>query len=439
MQKFFSTTLVSKFIKYLLMVTPLPICSYLSDTDTMVEGGYYVYQEKVYKCTKTGLFRGSYKTFNGPLCCSNTVYCGGHYVDELDGNKLKPLTVTDKHIAFSGSRMAEYQVVNLIEEGVPLHGMTEYFVSTRTDYDSDTHKKLGDYLRFLNSQYGLNLMPLYNCFSEYYVKGVDLSKGVLLEDDVTDYKTALVPVKFNRKYTVALNSSSTVFIKPVLYDGKLIRDYKNTDKYICDNGQLGIRKFNFLRYNFPVTIDVSNTDSELQPLEKNLYLAIQMPMSVKPPIVVIEGEYGANGNLKIYDESMFRCSSNKFVDNILTSELSLLNMPTTLVRSMDNVPFSDKLISYLLMHTIDPREIIDENVKRVTDKFGYKAGYEGSWGPEIRGKLFDSYMMLSKNRDELNYTDILGYVDADIERALSRGWLTYSESKKMKTITAEVK
>jgi hypothetical protein len=74
MQSFFTTTSVSKFIKYLLMTTPLPTCSFLNDCDIMVEGNFYIYRGNVYKCTRTGIFKGSHKYTEGHLCCAETVY-----------------------------------------------------------------------------------------------------------------------------------------------------------------------------------------------------------------------------------------------------------------------------------------------------------------------------------------------------------------------------
>jgi hypothetical protein len=397
----------------------------------MVEGGYYVYQEKVYKCTRTGLFKGSYKTYKSPLCCSDTVFCG-------DDIRCGMIIDNDEYLEFGGSRIAEYEVINLIEEGVPIHGLTESFISTRTDYDSLTHQKLGDYLRFLHSQYGLNLMPLYNCFSEYYVQGVDLTSGRLIETNVDGYRTTLVPIKFNRQYTVAMNSDFPVYMMPVLYDGKLIRRAENTNKFLCEDGSNVITKVGAFRYKQPVVIDVSNTNKELQPYEKNLYLAIQFPKTVNTPITVIEGDFSANNGIHIYDECMFKKSSDKFINNIFVSNLSLLNMPTGIGKNVNSVPFSDKLVAYLLRHTIDMRSELSEDVEYVTNAFGYSYGFEGSWEPELRGKLFDGYMLLKDTRNELNYNDILGYVDRDIENALSHGWLKYNSSKKLNKINSVV-
>ena len=75
------------------------------------------------------------------------------------------------------------------------------------------------------------------------------------------------------------------------------------------------------------------------------------------------------------------------------------------------------------------REELSENISRVTNEFGYKVGYEGSWDTHIRGKLFDAYVQLQKDKsDILNFEDILGYIDKDLEDALNKGYLKYGTS-----------
>ena len=85
-------------------------------------------------------------------------------------------------------------------------GLTESFLSTSGQYDMDTHRKLGDYLRLLRSVYGLDLMPLYNCFNNYFVDNVDLSSGNLSSNGNSHYRVTLVPIKFNKDYTITMNS-----------------------------------------------------------------------------------------------------------------------------------------------------------------------------------------------------------------------------------------
>lgn len=412
MQKFHTTTLTSKFIKYLLLKTPLPIYSFIEEGGVMVENNYYIYHGRVYRCKRTGVFMGSYKYPTGQLCCSEVVYCS---------NSLK---VTDSYdCVYYGKRLAEYDIVDLYEEGVPISGVTEDFMSTRGFYDADTHKKLGDYLRFLRSTYDLDLMSLYNCFCNLYVDNIDLSSNRLEERKNTKYKVTLVPAKFNRTYTIAMNSDSPIYIKPVLYDGKLIRD--SNGKFVYDNKYTSIKKLGYTTFTQPFNLSIGNTDPEAQALEKRLFLAIQIPVTISTPIVVLEGEFKNHNSVQVYDNKIFTSTIEPYVNKVLTSKASLLNLPPTSVQLDTSPTFSDRLIEYLVRHTIDCREPLSENIIRVTDAFGHKVGYEGSWSTELRGKIFSAYMELQNIKQEFYFEDILGYIDKDIEDALNKEVLKY--------------
>jgi hypothetical protein len=92
-----------------------------------------------------------------------------------------------------------------------------------TIYDSYTHEYLGDYLRFQRDFANINLMPLYNCFSNRACPNLDLSFQVGTPGNTynvkfkTDqsfetalYKYYMVPVKFFKNYTIAIDSESSV-------------------------------------------------------------------------------------------------------------------------------------------------------------------------------------------------------------------------------------
>ena len=52
-QKFFTNTIESKFIKYLLSKTPLPLYPTISDGDYMVKDCIYIYRTSIIKCKKS--------------------------------------------------------------------------------------------------------------------------------------------------------------------------------------------------------------------------------------------------------------------------------------------------------------------------------------------------------------------------------------------------
>ena len=418
MQEFFKSTIISIFIKYLLMVTPLPNVSYLSDYDVMVEDNLYLHHNTIYKCTKTGIFNGSDIEYKNHLYCNETVYCNEN------------LKCTDDVIPYGGKRLAEYEVIDTYLEGQDIIGLTELFTSTTAYYDTQTHIKLGDYLRLLRSIYGLDLMSLYNCYANYFVDNIDISGGKLAEGNNPYYKVTLIPVKFNHTYTITLSTSSSAFLKPVIYDGRLIKD-PSTSTFIYDNIYTSITKLSAQSLNNPIYINIANTDPKAQALEKHLYLAIQIPKNNNTPITVLEGEFRNYYKLSDYDAKIFNYSTEPDLNKLFISKSSLLKRQKSLTLDTRVEPFSERLIEYLVGHTIDVREELSENVKYVTDIFGFKYGYEGSWEPALRAKLFDSYMRLKEKKTNMNFEDILGYVDKDMEEALTKGYMKYGRRERI--------
>lgn len=89
--------------------------------------------------------------------------------------------------------------------------MTTKLLINSSVYDSYTHNYLGNYLRFVRDYKGINLMPLYNCFSNEVP--TELYTSAKINDNyILDINTAnnnyvyyVVPVKFNEEYTIAID------------------------------------------------------------------------------------------------------------------------------------------------------------------------------------------------------------------------------------------
>ena len=184
-----------------------------------------------------------------------------------------------------------------------------------------------------------------------------------------------------------------------------------------------IHKYGKLKYSSPVRIRVENTEEYSQSLERYLYLAIQFPAGTSTRITVIEGDVKSYNYPIIYDNSAYSKLTEKELNNIFRSASSLLDPSEYGILDSVSVPFANRLVEYLIQHTIDRREMITENVEEVMDKFNYPHSGSPMWSKELRGKLFESYMKLEETYSNLNFKDILGYVDKDIEDALNRGYL----------------
>ena len=119
-QKFFEVNNQSNFIKNLLKNTSIPLTNSVREGDYIVNGFVYLFKSYLLKCTKSG-FLGSTAEYS----------------------------LVRRHFRF----------------GKTYIGNSEIFESNNLAYDSDTHKMLGNYLRFYRDIFECDLMPFYNCFN----------------------------------------------------------------------------------------------------------------------------------------------------------------------------------------------------------------------------------------------------------------------------------
>lgn len=479
MQEFFKNTIESKYIKYLLSYTPLPIFPTISSDDTMIEGCIYIYKDKILRCKKTGRFIGinannfteDHLYVNEYIYSTDDDYVLAHYNTETkkyeiylpDEGKLggpyfgstEPgiggLTVTDDIVKYYFRPVAQYEILDDFSFGQSVPNVTQRFISNVSYYDPQTHRFLGEYLRCLKDIYGLNLMPLYNCFDYDSTDKISLTREGVVEQEPLKSKVLLIPIKFNKTYTIAIDCDFPVYMKSVFYDGVLLKDSEGDS--FTNLLQETTKVYNNLRFNNPITYSITNdteiqmdltnittpeqeeqlrleleeqkkvTDRTLQEYEKYLYLAIQLPKTNSSSIVVIEGDFSNVAyNYVASAEGIDKLSDNQ-LSNIFKSNLSLLDSNTG-----TQIPYADKLIAYLLQYTIDCREEIDDNVANIETKIGYNPPladfYKGIWDNDLRYVLYSKYMNL-QDIDYIDKVDILGFVDRDIENAVWKGLIHY--------------
>lgn len=315
-------------------------------------------------------------------------------------------------------------------------------------YDSYTHNYLGDYLRFYRDYTNINLMPLYNCFSEASVSNLSIydNTGTLLlqsDENSTVYMINVIPFK---EYTIFMECEETVEFICGYYSNNQSIDVNSlelgegnnitfpySDTYLKKNSV----KFNkpFLYSNLK-NIQIGNAD-KLYPERKNLKLFIKIPKNIKSSVVILEGDYTKGSELHFDNNDLDL--SNLITSYKYTSDdegkISKKNIQDTeatyntrsqlaLINSGINHPFSDKLVGYLMENTITPRDTIDNNIIRVQHKLVGrnikdskldKVSIEGIWDNSIRNVLYGA----AKKKNLLNTKyDILGYVDKDIEEEI---------------------
>jgi hypothetical protein len=332
--------------------------------------------------------------------------------------------------------------------GNKILGFTKTLKNPTTLYNYQTHEYLGDYLRFLRDYEGINLMSMYNCFSDRLCNNVNIRltwedsnknavKTATFNAYDTKYKIYMLPAKLFADYTIALDCyqgiemfcglytetldtsdkaknlmkqtymkvSKNIFSQPILYD-KLNVKYWNWQNE---------NTFNPEKIPHSLLADITKfTRAELAILEDNLKLFIKVPATNTSSIAVLEGNY-INFNDAIYmpnDKDGWQYKKNSTVTNFETkktykysslpdinsrkfkpiSKLQLLSLNTGI-----SYPFADRLIEYLVLNVIIPTDRTPDNIKRlqkVMEDCGHNFQINGVWEPKMQMILYD-YLMNS--------------------------------------------
>ena len=346
--------------------------------------------------------------------------------------------------------------------------ITTNYISNKMYYDSDLHEQLGWYLRAYRDFYQIDLVPLYNCFSNRYitafglpvqpnVEGVDAALNPINVDTVPydeNYKIIAFPILFDTKYTIKFydNIQDQVKCQPVYFTGDVPLGAvegevdSKTGKY-----KIPIHSLKYKNGVFEVTINSTDakrfkmissstdpeavTDPDALLKQRLLYLFVQFPASATKPIVVLE--------------------QAKFTQPLHNQ---LLSLP-------DNrqVAFTDTLLEYLTGNVITPVDPIHKNIHRIqavvqSSHFynKYKVGGPLAVGADIPNYkytpgLFDeglhriiykalfNYGTPVTDGDQVIYPageepipNFLGYVDKNVEPILLALWANIKKSEEKK-------
>jgi hypothetical protein len=289
-------------------------------------------------------------------------------------------------------------------------------------YDSECHKYLGDYLRFIRDYKGINLMSMYNCFdNELFIDN--------------KYKYIIIPVKYNTNYTIAFDCKNYSYI--LTYSN-------NLESIQNDFKESSIEKTYITSYFLkPFVIKTDKGKDEELSLNKykkaayreNEYnLVIRTKLNSSNLITVLEGDYTkskkyfypiqANYDKKLDDKSYSKVDIN----NLVTNNIQLLN-PSLKIKNK-SYPFADRLIEYLTDMCIIPGDRISKNIIEAKYKVYERYGSNGDikQNRSTLGVLNDSFTNIDRLRfldafsqSKLYYKntfDLLGYVDKEIEECL---------------------
>lgn len=287
-------------------------------------------------------------------------------------------------------------------------------------YDSHTHEYLGEYLRFIRDYKKVNLMSLYNCFSNHLVSSLYVKiKEQTTTDPVEEFKTEdkkykiyCFPVKFFQKYTISLSSIEPIEIICGFYTKSFLDSTKPSSKFnISEKTHIKTIKTSFSK---PFIYDKLDNeifkDKELLEHEKDLKMFIKVSLYNNTSIVVLEGVY-LNTNCKTfnnktskwentsmivnYNKPLIDKNKNKvesktypqeftsydsntgrnhtvyqyYVTDQPNNELNNIQYTSSLqlleVNSNTSFPFSNRLLEYLINNPIDKSEVISDNIQRL--------------------------------------------------------------------------
>jgi hypothetical protein len=409
MHKFGSTGILTGYIKQLLASFELPMVR-LYTTDHME------YREnKISQHILTHNER--YDVVESQLSVSEEDSGINYIVPYLRDNKLQVYVdgIWKEAGLFTKSPSATYY-----SRGQHLLNKTKKLQIRDNVYDYYTHEYLGDYLRFLRDYDNMNLMPLYNCFSNHLCEVLEytFSNSVdrFVTFDIADekYKIYMIPVKLFKQYTIAMDTDSAIEICCGVYNSNLVTagDFGKlpSKTYLKKNSCQFSYPFlydNLLTSVFPLLVDeTADKTSEaykeqkrqlayLAQHERDLKMFLKVPSSSTSSIVILEGDYRSWNDFVLKTDSdqvatpvmlaeeppqqskvltmepparLIKHYNHAIVSNELLAAGAepLLVTPLQLLRlnTQTQVPFADRLIEYLLGNVIaDTPDGVSENIE----------------------------------------------------------------------------
>ena len=246
------------------------------------------------------------------------IFKGGYYVDK---NFLYKATITAIYGTDFTSKDATYEETDTSGEVVKkpyLFKITEYIygmdylnVTKNLEMNSSiytpyTHRYLGDYLRFYRDYKNIDLMSMYNCFASEVGKNINIiGNGDLFKFDSYDenYVIYLVPVKFYKEYTIAIDCDSSIEMVACFYDnGRVVLQNSTGSPYFYTNTYMKRSGSCFNKpFKYDKLLSILNSNSidadKAYSQEKNLTLLIKVPVNNKSSLVVLEGDFTKTANL----------------------------------------------------------------------------------------------------------------------------------------------
>lgn len=458
MQKFNTNNVESRFIKNLLLNTYLPNFPIAYSGDTIKAGATYTFGNNIIKCLTSGALLDSSHEYK------DITFVEGHNSDETRFSTHSPacgdsIVCGESVICGVGMRIAEYTILTDFTVNKQIPGLTSNFISHLNTYGEEAHKQLGKYLRWYKSAYDIDLMPLYNCFTNTETTHIHLNSSGIVDGNNPNVTTWIIPALPNKKYQIYINEPGRIFLGATFLNelGRVKCRHLDVDYLdeILDNNLMMIEGSSYSR---PIEFSVSTDDPVLINYSNNFYIVLQVSKNHTSSIAVIESD-ATSTSVPITSREIFVDRKDKKWKNIQYHQFNpLINSSLTNVSTSYSIPYSDRLIEYLLNNVIDTREDISMNIYRLQKELGVLDKYDldkDVWSPLMKFLLHNKYFQrqplyyVENNQldlanipdtklvkdDENNIvglknvpikkphyqaTDIVGFCDKDVENSIFR-------------------
>lgn len=309
------------------------------------------------------------------------------------------------------------EIVHTFEPGKKYDNETSNFLSSSNTYTSEVHERLGEYLRFQRDFYNINLMSMYNCFSNVFIdqfslpiQSTESSTVVKFNGSSRDqlFKIFSFPVKFGKKYKLYCESPSAEnkLQFGFYYNNKLL----SINKEIIDPWKANLNIKNpRLSFATAYIFEVPEANKQLRAFEKYLRVFVQVPMSVNSSIIALEVDPHIH-------------------DFCLNPSLILKNY-------YSQHAFSDRLFEFLIGNVITPNDPIPQNIVRIqrlisSNKFEQLYGRKldgyvlGQFNVQMHKFIYNTFrdlkVVYENNSEPRLVQDFTGYIDKDVEELIMR-------------------
>lgn len=377
----------------------------------------------------SGYIKQLLASFNLPQCQigkkdfyrddSKEIYQSQHYIE-------------NNALYFYDAKKDESRRIDTYKENDYIQNITKNLEIRSNIYDPYTHEYLGDYLRYIRDYKNLDLMSMYNCFSNVVANvNIDSPKIKFISKDES-YTIFAIPVKFKHTYTIAIDYHGIIEVCCGFYQNdKRFQSklFESTNTYLFEEGTY--QKFSGTRFRHPILYTKLNNLSAYDYInEKCLKMFLKVPNNCTSSIVILEGDYLDSTNLLFRDAQQVLESQTWFyqkdvdVYDLYDSNTGSLDYTyrykSQLLQSNSGEVYllADRLVEYLSNQAITPLDPVIDNIRRLQRKIykEYKIPYNnfGIWDENQRKVLYRYIVKLGLQN---KYNDVLSYLDKDVEHS----------------------